>query len=428
MVPRVLALALAGILPAARAAIRMDAADCEVEHAPLIGASVESSDDVASATSSASSLSDDDGTGSGVQQDCLRSQHCIRIGDTPCYEGSKKYPGAAAHWKELREFWHVSDDWLQGGLEQTDIGKVGKSGKLFKKNKDGHFIVKGMSKVDRYSMLEHLEEYSAYMKDKNNKDSLLPRFFTVCKVHSNKYKDLKSGVLRSQAYVVMWNWDRGNVDKQSPSLLFDLKGTTENRTVAIPTDKKPTEWPIFKDLNFGEPGFPDKVYTNMQGRVIETLRKDTQKLADWNLMDYSLVLRVEMIPVPEAKFMEKFCAGSVMLYEPILYGPYFATRGGYMVGQHACPEKGSIPGEIRDRPWRCKAGEMVLSVYTFGLVDVLQPWNMMKKSAQLIKRVGGIKDIDRDTVEPSYYQRRFMVMIERIFNSQQAPIKDPCQA
>jgi hypothetical protein len=375
----------------------------------------------------------------------------VMIGDAPCVEGSMriKYDsqgkrvrpdqfaavGPEFYWKDLRKLWGVAENWLQNGLEGTDIGKAGKSKAVFMKSKapkpgeqGGHFIIKSMSKVDRYSMLDILPEYVEYMKA--NPDSLMPRFFTTCKVKEDK-KMLKPG-----RYVVMWNWDRGKLGPLSPSLLFDLKGTQENRTVAVKKGVSPAAWPTFKDNNFGGSvnglPLPDAVYAggNTAKRVVAALDRDTSKLAEWKLMDYSLVLRVDMVTVPEDPEdpeQDPRYQGSAALVccqtdggqscpkpgtpKEKLYGPIFAEHGGWVAGMHECP--------TRLQPSRCAEGEKVVSLYSFGLVDVLQPWNTWKQTAEYYKMLY-VSQAKRDTVEPDYYKERFMGMIRRTFRIPEA--------
>lgn len=249
-----------------------------------------------------------------------------------------------------------------------DFGGAGKSGACFLASDDGQFILKSMEKEDWKSLLRILDDYYRYLA--RYPDTLLPRYLSMFQDDHGK------------GYVLMYNWLRPLLHKQSPKLDFDLKGTIEDRLVMQKRDVPLTMLSTGKDINFQS--YEIFLPPEKRAKILQIIERDTRMLAHWKLMDYSLILRMEAIGECDLSALATLCTSKPGGSQ--LTRGEFAEHNGYVVG-------------VRDN---------VIYVYSFGIIDVLQRWNAKKKVAEQFKAAKGWSEDERDTVQYSKYQTRFL--------------------
>jgi len=258
------------------------------------------------------------------------------------------------HWGLEEQFWQsvLSAEGLQGG----GVQKSGKSGSLFWFTSDSKFVLKTVEKHEIDKAIQLLPELVKHSS--TNPNSLLVHLcgFYTLKVHSE--------IL---TFCVMTNAFPG----QKPQVIYDLKGTTEDRWVA------PMPGKVLKDLNFA-----DKMIGLEDAEGVKTLQSiidaDADFLARLHIMDYSLLLGVRELAEGE-EFVNTHAGGWSCLegHEP-LKGVTLVHKSG---ARHV--------------------------MYELSIIDVLQDYNWKKKVAHFIKSmsIGWFHKID--TEPPAKYARRF---------------------
>mmetsp|Transcript_50657 Transcript_50657/g.115107 ORF Transcript_50657/g.115107 Transcript_50657/m.115107 type:complete len:1176 (-) Transcript_50657:192-3719(-) len=248
---------------------------------------------------------------------------------------------------------------LRGGVVQES----GKSGALFWFTGDRKYILKTIERCEVTKLIAMLEDYGDHLEF--NESSLLSRYYAV---YSFSYND-------EEFLVVAMN----NVFQTGVKLnfVYDLKGTTEDRYVA------PEPKAVLKDLNFA-----DKTLRFAEERtrrhLVHRIHNDAYFLARQNIMDYSIILGVHYLDDGE-KAQELIHKREGDVAE-------FATGlEALEVSAHGC-------GEL----------EVTRRVVLFlGIIDMLQPYNLKKRAANLVKgwTIGWLDQID--TMPPEYYAKRF---------------------
>lgn len=230
------------------------------------------------------------------------------------------------------------------GLEKSASGK---SGSLFLRSHDNRFVLKTIEQHE-FDVLEAiLPPYLLYLEE--NPESLLCRFVGAYSLEMRRKK------LR---IVVM-----SNVLPGRPDVVYDLKGTTEDRWV------DPVCGAVLKDINF----HPFTLFFEPveRSRLLRTLRNDAEFLESVGTMDYSLLLGVA------ADENERFSKGAI--------------RGWLSMDND------------RKQP----------RLFQIGIIDYLQKWTPKKVAAHWLKKptLGCCHEID--TEPPTIYCNRFYKYMDR---------------
>jgi hypothetical protein len=174
---------------------------------------------------------------------------------------------------------------------------AGASGSFFFFSHDNRFIIKTMTPGERNRMLSMLDDYIAHIRVLKNK-SLLARIYGIFTFTTNRFSPMDVMIMQNTAHT----------GTGSEVLKFDLKGSTMNRYVKIPPHNA-NFWrtsldcsKVLKDMNFQEiNGGLDHALLSLSrtqhAHLEEVLKKDSQFLRDHKLMDYSLLLVIESIPI-----------------------------------------------------------------------------------------------------------------------------------
>ncbi|KAI0274930.1 hypothetical protein BC834DRAFT_921142 [Gloeopeniophorella convolvens] len=170
----------------------------------------------------------------------------------------------------------------------------GKSGSAFLKTLDDRFIAKEMSRTEVQTMESFAPAYFSYMSSavSANRPTLLAKVFGCYKISFKKSgKDKGSGRSKSTQMnlIVMENlfYDRRF------SKIYDLKGSTRNRHVK----STGRENEVLLDENLVQDAHLMPFYLREHSKRIlrGALYNDSKFLADINVMDYSLVVGVDMV-------------------------------------------------------------------------------------------------------------------------------------
>jgi hypothetical protein len=229
---------------------------------------------------------------------------------------------------------------------------------------DQKFIVKTISKQERYFLLDLLPSYSKRVIF--HSESRIVRILGLYKLVSSKL-----------SFIVMENV----VKSRQLATVFDLKGSLDDRFVDV-TGRTST---VYKDLNFIQ--MNKEVILDMETRnsLLVAISEDVGFFKKFNIIDYSLLLAVYEAP-PE---------GSSRY---LVYGLEF-------------PEK-SAGNEI-DVGRGGSSFEFGNSFYSVGIIDFLQEYTMKKRFELCCKRCKG--KVNTSVSSPGVYSSRFMNFIRRVF-------------
>jgi hypothetical protein len=312
--------------------------------------------------------------------------------------------------KQVRKLFNVQEDFLDDNIDGTvsPASKMGKSGNDILHSKDKKYVLKTMSDNDWTSLHTILHDYIIYMKA--SEFTLLPRFFTACQVHKNG---------NWEKWLVMYDWTRPDLHPRASKMHVDLKGTKEDRLVLmVERDRDEKQIAPAKPM-WSNPGGKDKNFAHeniwlskkRRDAILETIAEDTKWLKARNLMDYSLILHVEIIGECDHYAFEHICPVGIPV-ERVNDCPENAVelpkRKDELIRGHFQQYNGYAVG-VRNN---------VIYAYSFGIIDILQDWVFKKKAAQLAKQIRGFSEEDRDTVPPEKYQERFERYFTQKINSE----------
>uniref|UniRef100_A0A6B2L0V3 PIPK domain-containing protein n=1 Tax=Arcella intermedia TaxID=1963864 RepID=A0A6B2L0V3_9EUKA len=243
----------------------------------------------------------------------------------------------------------------------------GKSGAFFIFTKDKQFILKTVTGEERDFLWETLPYYFLHMF--KNPDSLLPRIYGV---YSMKHQG-PGGVTRFIIMNNVFNTPYEPVEK------FDLKGSVVGR---VTSERKRKSGAILKDQDIVE--LKKKLHLAPEKRtaLINQLIKDTEFLATFRVMDYSLLVGV-YYPTEKNK-------------DTIEANLKKRNEGGYIAMK---------PNEFQDYFGGVKAHGRE-EIYFIGIIDVLIEYAAKKKVEHLLKFIA-YAGAEVSVVEPEFYRERF---------------------
>lgn len=214
------------------------------------------------------------------------------------------------------------------------------------------FIFKTMTKTEKEVLEGICADYAQFLAE--NPKSLLPKIVGCFSIHFD-----------SQEITFMMMKNILATDKKLHQL-FDLKGSTVDRTVKDPTKS------VLKDNDLRAQGSLH-FHPITRRAFLEQIDQDTEFLHRNNIMDYSLLLGVHKsfiyVPAPEPPSM------SAVLFES------------------------GVPAQKIEGP----------AYFIFGVVDVLQKWVLKKKFERFFKvNFRRASSTGLSSQEPGFYKRRFV--------------------
>jgi len=207
-----------------------------------------------------------------------------------------------------------------------------------------------------------MEQYASFLETRPN--SLLARYFAA-------YSLNRGG--QELIVVVMNNVFRS---PYRPDFIYDLKGTTEDRFA----EEKPGA--VLKDLNFAAKRI--NFESSADGvELLHSVKEDSEFLASHDLMDYSIILGVYYVDGDgdgKEQFVRQFDASRLPEDQP-KYARGVLGSEMHLEGERPC-------------------------LLFVGLIDMLQPYNLKKKAAHLIKAWTLKWKHEIDTEPPGPYATR----------------------
>lgn len=234
-------------------------------------------------------------------------------------------------------------------------------------------------------LLEMLDDLVDHYRETDNL-SLLARIYGIFTIKTNKFASVDVLIMANSA----------RTTKGTQKMAFDLKGSIKHREVFF--DGKATKWwrktkqcpeSVMKDVNFklinqefnhGLLSFSPLEIEHYH----EIVKKDSELLKKYNLMDYSLLLIIEHSSSPIGEITPK---------------PKF--------------ERGVVDSENTLAPTFSKQTEKVHQRYHIAIIDYLQEYNLNKKMERFAKTTCRSKS-KRDKVScapTAFYQRRFVEFV-----------------
>ncbi|KAF9316519.1 Phosphatidylinositol-4-phosphate 5-kinase [Linnemannia elongata] len=187
--------------------------------------------------------------------------------------------------RHLREDFHIdASDYLVSLTSKyilSELGSPGKSGSFFYFSQDYRFIIKTIHHAEHKFMRKILKDYFNHVKQ--NPHTLLCRFFGLHRVK------LPHG--RKIHFVVMGNVFPPNRDIHET---YDLKGSTLGRAISdeeLANNPRATQ----KDLNWVNRNRKLELGPEKRHLFVEQIKRDVELLSRLNIMDYSLLIGIHDI-------------------------------------------------------------------------------------------------------------------------------------
>ncbi|GFY96669.1 phosphatidylinositol-4-phosphate 5-kinase 1 [Actinidia rufa] len=355
-------------------------------------------------------------------------------------EGSKITPphqSAEFRWKDycpvvfrhLRELFQVDPaDYMLaicGNDALRELSSPGKSGSFFYLTQDDRFMIKTVKKSEVKVLIKMLPSYYQHVCRYEN--SLVTKFFSV---HCVK----PVGCLKTR-FIVMGNLfcSEYRIHRR-----FDLKGSSHGRTMDKPEDEI-DETTTFKDLDLN---FVFRLQRNWFQELIKQVDRDCEFLEAERIMDYSLLVglhfrddntgdKMGLSPFllrtgtkdsfQNEKYMRgcRFLEAELQDMDRVLSGRKPLIRlGANMPARAERVARRSdfdqyTPGGLSSLT-PSRSGEIYEVVLYFGIIDILQDYDISKKLEHAYKSLQA-DPASISAVDPKLYSKRFCDFVGRIF-------------
>ncbi|GMH31345.1 hypothetical protein Nepgr_033188 [Nepenthes gracilis] len=344
-------------------------------------------------------------------------------------EGSKMTPphqSPGFRWKDycptvlrhLRELFQINPiDYMMaicGNDVLRELSSPGKSGSCFYLTQNGKFMIKTVRKCEVKVLIRMLPSYYKHVCRYEN--SLVTRFYGVHCV-----KPIGGQKTR---FIVMENL----LCSEYPiHRRFDLKGSSYGRTtekLKVDIDETTT----LKDLDLN---FVFRLQTSCYQELIKQIERDCEFLQGERIMDYSLLVGVhfrdgntlgKIESCHNEKFMHGHCLPEAELQEldhvlatrkPLIRlgtcMPARAERAAMQPSGFDEPTAGGVKNLTRSQ-----SGEICEAILYFGMIDILQDYDISKKLEHAYKSFQ-VDSTSISAVDPKLYSKRFRDFIGRVF-------------
>ncbi|XP_071703073.1 phosphatidylinositol 4-phosphate 5-kinase 1 [Rutidosis leptorrhynchoides] len=355
-------------------------------------------------------------------------------------EGSKLTPphqSGEFRWKDycpivfrqLREMFQVDPaDYMLaicGNDALRELSSPGKSGSVFYLTQDDRFMIKTVKKSEVKVLIKMLPSY--YKHVCRYEGSLVTKFFGV---HCVK----PVGGVKTR-FIVMGNLfcSEYRIHRR-----FDLKGSSHGRTTDKPEDEI-DETTTLKDLDLN---YVFRIQEDWFKELIKQINRDCEFLEAERIMDYSLLVgmhfrdnntgdKIGLSPFllrngkSDSYQNEKFMRGCRFLeaelqdrdrvlagWKPLIrLGANMPARA-ERIGRRSDFDQYTPGGLNNFTP--SKSGETYEVVLYFGIIDILQDYDISKKLERAYKSLQ-VDPASISSVDPKLYSKRFRDFIGRIF-------------
>jgi len=244
-------------------------------------------------------------------------------------------------------------DFLRDAMKNQKFSE-GKSGSFFVFSPDKRLIIKTIPESEFYSMERLLPSYYNHLR--KYPESLLIRLLGAFEVTLG----------RTSVYVLVM----ANLFTRSVEYKYDIKGSWVDRKASPSSSVK-------KDNDLPQEFLVQLNGTNPHS-FLQQIERDTQLLADHNIMDYSLLLGINSQPVKSETTL--------------------------------LPDVSSELNSWEDQPES--------QDYILGIIDILQDYNFSKRGEYFLKVYGKCKDrTGLSAIPPEDYQTRFVNRMKILFGA-----------
>ncbi|KAK4429695.1 Phosphatidylinositol 4-phosphate 5-kinase [Sesamum alatum] len=355
-------------------------------------------------------------------------------------EGSKITPphqSVEFRWKDycpvvfrhLRELFQVDPaDYMLaicGNDALRELSSPGKSGSCFYLTQDDRFMIKTVKKSEVKVLLKMLPSYHRHVCRYEN--SLVTKFYGV---HCVK----PVGGVKTR-FIVMGNLfcSEYRIHRR-----FDLKGSSHGRTTDKP-EGEIDETTTLKDLDLN---YVFRLQTNWYQELIKQIDRDCEFLETERIMDYSLLVgvhfrddstgdRIGLSPFllrsgksdsyQNEKFMRgcRFLEAELQDMDRVLAGRKPLIRLGANMPARAerVARRSDFDQYTRggfSNLTHLRSGETYEVVLYFGIIDILQDYDISKKLEHAYKSLQ-VDPTSISAVDPKLYSKRFRDFVGRIF-------------
>ncbi|KAI4385604.1 hypothetical protein MLD38_003610 [Melastoma candidum] len=296
-----------------------------------------------------------------------------------------------------------------------ELSSPGKSGSFFYLTNDDRYMIKTMKKSEVKVLLRMLPAY--YNHVKNFENTLVTKYFGL---HCVK---LTGPAQKKVRFIIMGNLFCSNYVFHRR---FDLKGSSHGRI----TDKPDTEIEATTTLKDLDLNFIFRLKSSWYQEFCRQVDRDCDFLEQERIMDYSLLVGLHFRQVSQS--------GDLMMAEPL--GSTVGTPSGINHTEVESEEMGSLTSDTmsgadatlginmpamaeltvrrRDSEQAELVGEPTGELYdiviSFGVIDILQDYDISKKLEHAYKSIQ-YDPTSISAVDPKQYSRRFRDFIFRIF-------------
>ncbi|CAO3569510.1 unnamed protein product [Mortierella alpina] len=323
--------------------------------------------------------------------------------------------------RHLRQDFHIdASDYLVSLTSKyilSELGSPGKSGSFFYFSQDYRFIIKTIHHAEHKFMRRILKDYFNHVKQ--NPHTLLCRFFGLHRVK------LPHG--RKIHFVVMGNVFPPNRDIHET---YDLKGSTLGRAISdeeLNGNPRATQ----KDLNWVNRNKKLELGPVKRHLFVEQTKRDVQLLARLNIMDYSLLIGIHDI---ERGNKDNIRDNTLKVFQPDTSTPLAreasrrdkrgskvtALRMAVKVSDPVALGPSTLPSDSFSERRNCifyaddggllstsEQNDSGQDLYYLGIIDILTPYNYVKKVEHLWKSLSQDKHAI-SSVHPKEYAQRFL--------------------
>lgn len=323
--------------------------------------------------------------------------------------------------RHLREDFHIdASDYLVSLTSKyilSELGSPGKSGSFFYFSQDYRFIIKTIHHAEHKFMRKILKDYFNHVKQ--NPHTLLCRFFGLHRVK------LPHG--RKIHFVVMGNVFPPNRDIHET---YDLKGSTLGRAISdeeLANNPRATQ----KDLNWVNRNRKLELGPEKRHLFVEQIKRDVELLSRLNIMDYSLLIGIHDI---ERGNKDNIRDNTLKVFHPDTSKPLTrettrkdkreskvnALRMAVKVSDPQALGPTTLPSdsfsERRHFIFYADDGGLLSTneqneqgedLYYLGIIDILTPYNYVKKIEHAWKSLSQDKRAI-SAVNPREYASRFL--------------------
>ncbi|KAI8067801.1 hypothetical protein BC940DRAFT_326277 [Gongronella butleri] len=291
--------------------------------------------------------------------------------------------------RNLRELFHIdAADYLMSLTHKyilSELGSPGKSGSFFYYSRDYRYIIKTIHKSEHVFMRRILTDYYQYVR--RNPNTLLCRIYGLHRIKLPRGRKIH--------FMVMGNVFPANNDVHET---YDLKGSTFGRW--IPEDEiAHNPHAVMKDLNWVRRAKQLELGPEKSQMLMAQLEKDVELLTQLHIMDYSLLIGIHDFNRGNCERYRDQRLQLVEAHATVERRPsrqrrkhciFYADNGGYQSSN--CNDQATT------------------LLYYFGVIDILTPYNWVKKTEHAWKSITQDKGTI-SSIPPDQYGRRFLAFM-----------------